>query len=428
MRKRLTIVVADDAGRGQHLIITKGAFANVLAICTRDRRGRHRGAARRRGARARSRRTFASKGTQGFRVLGAGHAHASRAQGTLHRTTTRRGMCFAGFLLFLDPPKSRRSARRSRDLAARGVARRRSSPATTATWRPTSPTRSGSTRSAMLTGEAIAATAATRRCGTWRRAPMLFAEVDPQQKERIVRALQRTRPRRRLPRRRHQRRAGAARGRRRHLGRQRGRRGARERRRRAAAARPRRAAPRACDDGRRTFANTLKYIAITTSANFGNMVSMALATPLLPFLPLAAKQILLNNFLSDLPVDRDLDRQRRRRRRRASRSAGTSRDIRRFMIVFGLISTVFDLLTFFVLLQRVPRRRSDVPDRVVRGVAAHRARRPAGAAHAPPGLAQRAEPLLLWSDARGRSCWPLRSRTSNPSPRSSASCRCPRRC
>ena len=52
---------------------------------------------------------------------------------------------------------------------------------------------------------------------------------------------------------------------------------------------------------RRTFANTLKYISITTSANFGNMVSMALATPLLPFLPLAAKQILLNNFLSDLP-------------------------------------------------------------------------------------------------------------------------------
>lgn len=55
------------------------------------------------------------------------------------------------------------------------------------------------------------------------------------------------------------------------------------------------------EDGRRTFANTLKYISITTSANFGNMVSMALAAPLLPFLPLAAKQILLNNFLSDVP-------------------------------------------------------------------------------------------------------------------------------
>ena len=58
---------------------------------------------------------------------------------------------------------------------------------------------------------------------------------------------------------------------------------------------------RGVEDGRRTFANTLKYISITTSANFGNMVSMALATPLLPFLPLVAKQILLNNFLSDMP-------------------------------------------------------------------------------------------------------------------------------
>jgi len=56
------------------------------------------------------------------------------------------------------------------------------------------------------------------------------------------------------------------------------------------------------EQGRRTFANTMKYIAITISANFGNMVSMALATPLLPFLPLLPKQILLNNFLSDIPA------------------------------------------------------------------------------------------------------------------------------
>jgi Mg2+-importing ATPase len=53
--------------------------------------------------------------------------------------------------------------------------------------------------------------------------------------------------------------------------------------------------------GRRTFANTLKYVFITTSANFGNMVSMAGASLFLPFLPLLPKQILLNNFLSDAP-------------------------------------------------------------------------------------------------------------------------------
>src|SRR6185312_11720458 len=100
---------------------------------------------------------------------------------------------------------------------------------------------------------------------------------------------------------------------------------------------------------RRTFANTLKYICITTSANFGNMISMALATPLLPFLPLAAKQILLNNFLSDLPSmtiatdNVDPDQVARAQRWQI-------KDVRRFMIVFWLISSVFDLITFATLL------------------------------------------------------------------------------
>jgi Mg2+-importing ATPase len=103
------------------------------------------------------------------------------------------------------------------------------------------------------------------------------------------------------------------------------------------------------EDGRRTFANTLKYISITTSANFGNMVSMALATPLLPFLPLAAKQILLNNFLSDVPSiaissdNVDLERVSRPQR-------WNIKDIQRFMVTFGLISSAFDLMTFAMLL------------------------------------------------------------------------------
>jgi Mg2+-importing ATPase len=103
------------------------------------------------------------------------------------------------------------------------------------------------------------------------------------------------------------------------------------------------------EDGRRTFANTLKYISITTSANFGNMVSMALATPLLPFLPLAAKQILLNNFLSDVPsiaISSDnVDPERVSRPQRWNIN-----EIQRFMLVFGLISSVFDLMTFAMLL------------------------------------------------------------------------------
>jgi P-type Mg2+ transporter len=104
------------------------------------------------------------------------------------------------------------------------------------------------------------------------------------------------------------------------------------------------------DDGRRTFANTLKYIGVTTSANFGNMVSMALATPLLPFLPLAATQILLNNFLSDLPaITISNDRVDPEHLDRAQR--WDVHDLRRFMLVFGLTSTVFDLLTFGLLWQ-----------------------------------------------------------------------------
>jgi Mg2+-importing ATPase len=106
---------------------------------------------------------------------------------------------------------------------------------------------------------------------------------------------------------------------------------------------------RGVEDGRRTFANTLKYISITTSANFGNMVSMALAAPLLPFLPLSAKQILLNNFLSDVPsvaISTDnIDPERVARPQR-----WRIKDIRRFMIVFGLTSSFFDLVTFAGLL------------------------------------------------------------------------------
>ncbi len=102
-------------------------------------------------------------------------------------------------------------------------------------------------------------------------------------------------------------------------------------------------------DGRRTFANTLKYIAITTSANFGNMISMAIGTLFLPFLPLTAAQILLNNFLSDFPSlavagDR-VDPESVARAPRWNIGA-----IRRYMVVFGLISTLFDLLAFGLLL------------------------------------------------------------------------------
>lgn len=100
--------------------------------------------------------------------------------------------------------------------------------------------------------------------------------------------------------------------------------------------------------GRRVFANTLKYVHVTTSANFGNMLSMAAAAAFLPFLPLLPTQILLLNFLSDVPATTiATDRVDDEQLRRASR--WDVRQVRNFMIVFGLVSTVFDLLTFALL-------------------------------------------------------------------------------
>ncbi|MGC4080901.1 MAG: HAD-IC family P-type ATPase [Vicinamibacterales bacterium] len=103
------------------------------------------------------------------------------------------------------------------------------------------------------------------------------------------------------------------------------------------------------EEGRRTFANTMKYILTTTSANLGNMVSMAIASLMLPYLPLLASQILLNNFLSDIPAigiaDDAVDAELVARPERWNMAF-----IGRFMVGFGLLSSLFDLCTFLVLL------------------------------------------------------------------------------
>ena len=339
-RRRLTIVVADEQ-EGQHLVVTKGAFDNVLAVCSERRAGevtqplddaeRERLAA-----------LFRARSEEGYRVLGL----ATRRMPAQPRYTLadEAGMCFEGFLLFLDPVKPG-AAQTLRDLAALGIRvkvitgdNRHVAAHVAAAL--------GLATDTLLTGEQLAA---MRDEALWEQARRadVFAEVDPQQKERIVRALQRT---------------GHAVG---YLGD-----GIND-------------APslhaadvgisvdqavdvaresadivllrpdldvlrRGVEDGRRTFANTLKYIGITTSANFGNMVSMALGTLFLPFLPLAAKQILLNNFLSDLPSIA-ISTDRVDPERLAAPQRWQVADLRRFMIVFGLVSTVFDLLTFVLL-------------------------------------------------------------------------------
>jgi P-type Mg2+ transporter len=103
-------------------------------------------------------------------------------------------------------------------------------------------------------------------------------------------------------------------------------------------------------EGRRTFANILKYMMMGTSSNFGNMFSMAGGVLFLPFLPMLPMQILLNNLLYDLsettiPLDEVSDAMVARPRR-WDMSA-----VRKFMYVFGPLSSVFDFATFYLLLR-----------------------------------------------------------------------------
>lgn len=341
-RRRLTIVATSDVP-SRHLIVTKGAFANVMEICATVSRG---GTAHLLDPAERDRLTawFEARGAEGYRVLAlATRTMAAKPHYTRDDETE---MTLQGFLLFLDPPKAD-AADTLQALASLGICVK----VITGDNRHVTAHLADSLclpSKTMITGEELVG---MRDEALWQRARDvdLFVEVDPQQKERIVSALQHT---------------GHAVA---YLGD-----GIND----APALHTADVgisvegavdvARESADvillesdldvlrqgvmDGRRAFTNTLKYIRIATSANFGNMVSMALITPLLPFLPLLAKQILLNNFLSDLPsvvisTDRvdtgDMTRPQRWDVRR----------LRRFMLVFGLISSVFDLLTFAILIK-----------------------------------------------------------------------------
>jgi Mg2+-importing ATPase len=103
-------------------------------------------------------------------------------------------------------------------------------------------------------------------------------------------------------------------------------------------------------EGRRTFANILKYVMMGTSSNFGNMFSMAGGVLILPFLPMLPIQILLNNLLYDfseiaIPMDR-VDDAMVARPQRWDLSM-----IRKFMLVLGPLSSIFDFITFALLIR-----------------------------------------------------------------------------
>lgn len=103
-------------------------------------------------------------------------------------------------------------------------------------------------------------------------------------------------------------------------------------------------------EGRKSFGNVMKYLMMGTSSNFGNMFSMAAAFVFLPFLPMLPLQILLNNLLYDvsqlwIPTD-NVDKQFIRKPRHWDLSI-----IRKFMLYIGPISSIFDFITFYVMIQ-----------------------------------------------------------------------------
>jgi P-type Mg2+ transporter len=110
-------------------------------------------------------------------------------------------------------------------------------------------------------------------------------------------------------------------------------------------------------EGRKTFSNTLKYIYISTGSTFGNMCSVAVASLILPFLPMLPKQILLTNFITDFPyltvASDNVDEEQLAKPRKWNLKL-----IRNYMVVFGIHSSVFDIITFLILLYGFKLRES----------------------------------------------------------------------
>jgi Mg2+-importing ATPase len=339
VRKRLTVVVTE---RDERLLITKGALDNVLAVCSHLQDGRDR-VPLDEAYLAQVQERYAKWSGQGFRVLGV--ATKTVPAQPAYTRDDEHDLTFLGFLLFFDRPKGG-VGEAVRDLADLGVDLKiitgdnRLAAAHTAEA-------VGLRVTGVLTGAALRQLGDEALWQTVERVN-LFAEVDPNEKERIILALGKT---------------GHVVG---YMGD-----GindapalhaadvglsvegavdvAREAADFVLLERDLAVLHDGIVQGRRTFANTLKYVFITTSANFGNMFSMAGASLFLPFLPLLPKQILLTNLLTDFPamaiandnVDKELV---------DSPQRWNVRFIRNFMVTFGLVSSVFDYLTFGALL------------------------------------------------------------------------------
>lgn len=340
VRKRLSVAVADPT-LGV-VIVTKGALEQVLAACTqaRDESG---GVTALAPLLPRIDEQFRALSEQGLRVLGIATKPYERRKQALG-TDDESGMIFEGLLALEDPLKPE-IAPTVGDLAALGIALKMITGDNARVARAIAE-RVGLSSPNLVTGRDLHEVSDTALATLAARTDV-FAEIEPNQKERIILAL---------------RRAGFVVG---YIGD-----GIND----APALHSADVgisvnsavdvAKQAADfvllehglgvlidgvkEGRRTFANTMKYVFMATSANFGNMLSMALASLFLPFLPLLPSQVLLVNLLTDLPemtiatdrVDADtIDKPQR----------WDLAFVRRFMLVFGPLSSLFDLLTFVAL-------------------------------------------------------------------------------
>ncbi|HLO16166.1 MAG TPA: magnesium-translocating P-type ATPase [Anaerolineales bacterium] len=341
VRKCLSVVTAN--AKNERTLITKGALENILKICTQVQSGDQIHPLDNKTL-AGIEQCYSDWSAKGFRVLGVAIRKLDE-QVDSYSMADEKDMIFFGFLLFFDPPKTD-VQQAIVDLAKRGVQlkiitgdnEKVARHVAEAVHLPITGLLTGNTLNAMP-DEAL-----------WHAAERtnIFAEVDPNQKERIILALRKTKhvvgymgdgindaPAL------HAADVGISVD--------------------TAVDVAKDAADfvllkqdldilrEGIDVGRVTFANTLKYILTTISANFGNMFSMAGASLLLPFLPLLAPQILLNNFLSDIPATTiasdNVDTEWVARPRRWNTVF-----IRDYMILFGLVSSIFDFLTFGVLL------------------------------------------------------------------------------
>jgi len=339
-RRRVSIIVGDAH---QRLLISKGAPESLMPLCTHyEQRGEVQVFTA--AAQASAATTYQQLSEQGLRVLAV--AYRSAPLQDAYRADDEQDLCLAGFVVFSDPPLPD-TAQTLGDLQADGVVIKIITGDSAAVARHVC-AQVGLNVSRIVSGTEID-TMSDTALGQVAEQTQVFARVSPAQKNRILLALKQR---------------GHVVG---YMGD-----GindapalrsadvgisvasavdvAREAADIILTAPGLRVLHTGIMEGRKAFANVMKYLLMGTSSNFGNMFSMAGAFAFLPFLPMLPMQILLNNFLYDvaqmaIPTDH-VDKNFIRKPRQWNIAF-----IRQFMFRIGPVSSIFDFLTFFVMLQ-----------------------------------------------------------------------------